>query len=105
MACASFGTWGVISNMFCELNQYDKCVSINVQVLYECTHRLRRRTVTFGSSVYAPLAEHKDLHSATECICVAHIILTINTDCLPKHHLRIDFSSLLFVRKELIFCM
>jgi len=57
-----------------------------------------RRTVTFVTSVYAPLAEHKDLHSATQCICVAHMNLTINTDCLPKHHIPIDFSSLLCVR-------
>ena len=73
--------------------------SLSVLIVYG------RCTVTFGSSVYAPLAEHKDLHSATQCICVAHMILTISTGCLPKHHLPVDFSSLLSVRNELIFCV
>jgi hypothetical protein len=64
-----------------------------------------RCTVTFDSPVYAPLVEHKDLYPATQCTFVAHMILTINADSLPKHNLPTDFSSLLSVKMELIFCI
>jgi hypothetical protein len=93
MTYASFGTWGVISNVFCEqvsmINVFLLVFrySLSVLIVYG------RRTVTFVSSVYASLAEHKDLHSATHCICVAHIILTKNSDCLPKRHLPIDLAA------------